>query len=163
MDPKSLLPEFEQEMAGTRKVLERVPDEHLDWRPHEKSWTLRDLATHVATLPRWLGVTLTSSSFDYLTMPRQAPATSRADLLARFDALVKEGRERLTTSSPEAWQQTWTLTAGDRQIFSLPRTASFRTFLMNHLIHHRGQLTVYLRLLNTPVPGLYGPSADERG
>jgi len=161
MNPQAVFPEFEHEMAGTRRVLERVPDEHLDWRPHEKSFTLRELATHVANLPRWVGITFTTPSFDYLTLPRSEPGASAAALLERFDALVAEAREQLTSSTPEAWEDTWSLSAGDRELFAMPRAACYRSFIMNHLIHHRGQLTVYLRLLNVPIPGLYGPSADE--
>jgi uncharacterized damage-inducible protein DinB len=162
MNPQALIPEFEHEMAGTRKVLERIPDEHLDWRPHEKSFTLRELATHVANLPRWLGITLTTSDVDYLALPKNEPAASAAALVERFDALVVEGKAHLTSSTPEAWSETWSLRAGDRELFAMPRAACYRSFVMSHLIHHRGQLTVYLRLLNVPVPGLYGPSADEK-
>ena len=162
MDPKARLPEFGHEMAGTRRVLERVPDEHLDWRPHEKSFTLRELATHVATLPRWIRVFLTTPEVDYLTLPKTEPGTSAADLVARFDALVDEAREQIAGSSADAWEEEWTLRFGEEVVFALPRAAAYRSFVMSHLIHHRAQLTIYLRLLDVPVPGLYGPSADEK-
>jgi uncharacterized damage-inducible protein DinB len=162
MNTQVFLPELEHEMAGTRRVLERVPDEHLDWRPHEKSFTLRELATHVATLPRWIPVMLTTSEVDYLTLPGTEPGASAASLVARLDALVEESKEQMAAATPEAWGEGWTLQYGDQTVFSMPRAAAYRSFVMNHLIHHRAQLTVYLRLLNAPVPGLYGPSADER-
>jgi uncharacterized damage-inducible protein DinB len=162
MNSQVFLPEFEREMAGTRRVLERVPDEHLDWRPHEKSFTLRELATHVATLPRWIPLMLTTSDIDYLTLPRTEWGTSAAEMVARLDGLVEESKERMAAAAPEAWTESWSLQYGDQEIFSLPRAEAYRSFVMNHLIHHRAQLTIYLRLLNAPVPGLYGPSADEK-
>jgi uncharacterized damage-inducible protein DinB len=162
MNSQVFLPELEHEMAGTRRVLERVPDEHLDWRPHEKSFTLRELANHVATLPRWIPIVLTTADVDYLTLPRTEMEASAAAMAERLDALVEESKEHMTAAAPEAWTETWTLHYGDQTVFSMPRAAVYRSFVMNHLIHHRAQLTVYLRLLNAPVPGLYGPSADER-
>lgn len=162
MNPQTLLPEFEHEMSGTRKPLACVPDEHLDWRPHEKSFTLRELATHLANLPKWVGISMSSASVDYLTVPPDEPVPSAAAATERFDARVEEVKELINNATPEAWGEPWTFRVGDQERFTTPRLAAYRMMVMNHIFHHRGQLTVYLRLLNTPVPGLYGPSADEK-
>jgi uncharacterized damage-inducible protein DinB len=161
MNGAMLLPEFDHEMASTRRALERVPDESLDFRPHEKSFNLLELASHVANVPTWTRVTLTTTELD-LDQPfeRELP-TSNAALLAEFDANVADARSVLESVSAEDLQVGWTLRSGDQVWFTQPRGAVYRSFVMNHLIHHRGQLTVYLRLLDVPVPGMYGPSADE--
>ena len=163
---QSLLPEFDQEMANTRKVLERVPDEKWNWKPHEKSGTAGWLTGHVATIPDWLTFTLKTESLDYA--PKDGKTTyappktdNRAQSLAAFDKCVTEARATLAATSDADMAQPWTLLAGGQEIFTMPRVACVRTMILNHLIHHRAQLTVYLRLLNIPVPGLYGPSADE--
>jgi uncharacterized damage-inducible protein DinB len=162
MDGKALLPEFDQEMANTRKMLERVPDEHLAFKPHEKSYSLLELAAHVASLPTWTGVTLTTTELD-LDQPweRKLP-TDRDGVLADFDAAVGDARPVLEKASEEDMGVHWTLKTGDQVWFTLPRGAVFRSFVMSHLVHHRAQLGVYLRLLDVPVPGMYGPSADEQ-
>ena len=163
---QTLLPEFEQEMANTRKVLERVPDEKWNWKPHDKSGTTGWLATHVGTVPGWLTMTLNSESLDYAPVdgPSYTPAKieNSRELLAAFDKESAEARAALTKASDQDMMQNWSLLAGGKEIFTMPRVACVRGMIMNHLIHHRGQLTVYLRLLNVPVPGLYGPSADEQ-
>jgi uncharacterized damage-inducible protein DinB len=163
---QTLLPEFEQEMANTRKVLERVPDEKWNWKPHEKSGTTGWLAAHVGTVPGWLTMTLTSESLDYAPVdgPSYTPPKieNSKDLLAAFDKEAAEARAALSKASDDDMMKGWTLLAGGKEIFTMPRVACVRGMIMNHLIHHRGQLTVYLRLLNVPVPGLYGPSADEQ-
>lgn len=161
MDGAALLPEFDQEMASTRKVLERVPDDQLDFKPHEKSYSLLELASHVSNLPMWTGTTLTTTELD-LDQPweRELP-TSREELLAEFDANAADAREVLAAARAQDLQVEWTLKSGDQVWFTEPRAAVFRSFVMSHLIHHRAQLTVYLRLLDVPVPGMYGPSADE--
>jgi len=163
---QSLLPEFDQEMANTRKVLERVPDEKWNWKPHDKSGTAGWLAGHVATIPDWLTFTLKTESLDYAPLDGKTtyapPKTdNRAQTLAAFDKCVAEARETLSKASDTDFMVNWTLLAGGKEIFTMPRIACVRTMILNHLIHHRAQLTVYLRLLNLPVPGLYGPSADE--
>ncbi|MHB1193004.1 MAG: DinB family protein [Longimicrobiales bacterium] len=162
MNGAMLLPEFEQEMSNTRKVLERVPDDKLDFKPHEKSFSLHDLAAHVANIPTWTGVTLTTTELD-LNQPweRNIPA-GRAELLAAFDAAVADARPVLEKATADDFSVAWTLRSGEEVWFTLPRSAVFRSFVMSHLIHHRAQLTVYLRLLDIPVPGIYGPSADEQ-
>ena len=162
---QSLLPEFDQEMASTRKVLERVPDEKWNWKPHEKSGTAGWLAGHVATLPEWLTVTLNTESLDYAPVngPGYTPpkTENREQALAAFDKCSSEARAALSAATDEDLAKGWTLLAGGQEIFTMPRIACIRGMILNHLIHHRAQLTVYLRLLNVAVPGLYGPSADE--
>jgi uncharacterized damage-inducible protein DinB len=160
-----LLPEFDQEMANTRKTLERVPENQPDFKPHPKSMPLARLAGHVAELPMWGVTTLSQDSFDFA--PAGAPPfqptvmTSRAKLLELFDDGVAKARAALAAASDEAWQKPWSLLSGGQTIFTLPKLAVFRGFVMSHLIHHRAQLGVYLRLNNVPVPSIYGPSADE--
>jgi uncharacterized damage-inducible protein DinB len=165
MFSEMILPEFEQEMANTRKTLERVPDEKFDWKPHEKSFSLGGLATHLANIPSW---TVNAFEKDELDIaPPGAPpfrmeqAKSTADLLAAFDKNVAEARAALTGASDELWFGNWSLLRGGNIIMTLPRAAVMRGFVMSHLIHHRAQLGVYLRLLDVPVPAIYGPSADE--
>ena len=163
----ALLPEFDSEMAATRRVLERVPEAHADWRPHEKSWPLGGLAIHLANIPFWLSMTLERDELDL--EPPDGPAlespvfTTAADALARFDANVADARTRLAAASDAALGAPWSLKKGGHIAFTLPRVACVRSFVMNHTIHHRGQLTVYLRLLDVPVPPTYGPSADDAG
>ena len=163
---KSLLPEFEQEMANTRKVLERVPDDKWNWKPHEKSGTTGWLAAHVGTVPEWLTMTLNTESLDYAPVdgPSYTPPKieNGKQLLAAFDKGAGEARAALEKATDADFAVNWTLLAGGQTIFTMPRIACIRGMVLNHLIHHRGQLTVYLRLLNVPVPGLYGPSADEQ-
>lgn len=159
------LGEFDQEMANTRKVLERVPEDRLAWKPHQKSGCMGWLATHVATLPGWTVETVQQNSLDYA--PVGAPpfkiqeATSRKELLDRFDSTVAKARAVLAGASDDHLMKPWTLLAGGKEVFTMPRVFVLRGFVMNHLIHHRAQLGVYLRLNDVPIPGLYGPSADE--
>lgn len=158
---QTLLPELDHEMATTRRVLERVPlAEKGDWKPHEKSMSLSRLANHVAELPGWLTVTMTSDSLDLAGYSAPSLATNEA-LLASFDALVADGRAALAAASDEDFFGSWALRMGDQEFFKIPRVAVLRTWVFNHIIHHRGQLTVYLRELGVPVPSIYGPSADE--
>jgi uncharacterized damage-inducible protein DinB len=161
-----MLGEFEQEMQNTRKVLERVPDEKWDWKPHEKSGTLGWYAWHVSTLPGWAAFTIKKDKLDYAPVDGkseyEAPkVNNKKEALAEFDKCVAESREALGTVSDADMLKPWTLLAGGQTIFSMPRVACLRGMVFNHLIHHRGQLTVYYRMLDIPVPGLYGPSADE--
>jgi len=162
---QSMLPEFDQEMQSTRKVLERVPDEKWNWKPHEKSGTLGWLATHVGTVPEWIGVTLTTEELDYAPVdgPGYEPPkiSNRKELLEAFDKHSAAAREALSKVSDADIMKNWKLLAGGKEIFTLPRVACLRGMCLNHLYHHRGQLTVYFRLVGVPVPGLYGPSADE--
>jgi uncharacterized damage-inducible protein DinB len=161
-----MLGEFDQEMQNTRKILERVPEEKWSWKPHEKSGTVGWLASHVATLPSWLSMTLKTEELDYAPVggPSFKPpkTDNRKELLAEFDKCAAESRAALAKATDQDMMKDWTLLAGGQKIFSMPRIACIRGFVMNHLIHHRAQLGVYYRLLGVPVPGLYGPSADEQ-
>lgn len=162
MNGAMLLPEFDQEMANTRKVLEQVLDDQLDFRPHEKSWTLRELAGHVSQIPGWGHVTVSTTELD-LSQPWDRPEfNGRTDFLSVFDREVTLAREAIEKATADDLMVPWTLKSGDEVFFSMPRVAVLRSFVMNHMIHHRAQLTVYLRLTGAPVPGMYGPSADEQ-
>lgn len=162
---EGLLPEFDQEMAGTRKTLERIPMEKPDWKPHEKSMAMGPLAIHVATLAGWAAETIDKDSLDIAPVdgpPMEMPkAGSQKELLALFDESSAKARAAIARASDEHLLKPWSLLMGGKPLFTLPRIAVLRTFVMNHLIHHRAQLGVYLRLNGLPVPALYGPSADE--
>jgi uncharacterized damage-inducible protein DinB len=156
-----LLPEFDQEMANTRKLLERVPEDKLDYKPHPKSMTLGRLAGHIAELPAWVANTLSTDTQNITPGQQTPPPPSRGELLARFDRNVAELRAKLVNVTDQQLAQTWTMTLGGKTVLSMPRSSVVRLGFMNHIIHHRAQLGVYLRLNNLPLPGLYGPSADE--
>jgi uncharacterized damage-inducible protein DinB len=157
----SLLPEFDAEMANTRKILERVPDDKFDYKPHEKSMALGRLASHIAEMPNWATHTI---EMEVLEMtPGQKPylAENTAQLLSDFDKYVAESRALLEGVSDEDLHKTWTFRYAGKDIMSMPRIAVLRSVVMNHMIHHRAQLGVYLRLNEVEIPGMYGPSADE--
>ena len=156
----ALMAEFEHEIVGTRKVLERVPEGQFDWAPHPKSMTAGKLAGHVAELPSWIPPTLQLTELDITNYKSEIP-TSTANLLETFDRAVAAARAALAACRDEDWGANWSLTGNGHTYFTLPRAAVIRSFVFNHIVHHRAQLTVYLRLLGAPVPGLYGPSADE--
>ncbi|HEV8122671.1 MAG TPA: DinB family protein [Gemmatimonadales bacterium] len=157
---ETLLPEFEQEMAITRRVLERVPGEKGQWKPHPKSFALGHLAQLVSWMPGWISQTLKEPVLDLGKGGGYSFETTER-LLQTFDANVAATRAALTETPDNAWSATWTLKHGANTLWSAPRNVVVRNHL-NHLIHHRAQLTVYLRLLDVPVPSTYGPSADER-
>jgi uncharacterized damage-inducible protein DinB len=158
---QSLLPEFDMEMSNTRKALARCPTDKFDWAPHVKSFTMGKLATHLATLPAWTNTTIDTSELDLaLPFDQPKPATTE-ELLALFDKNVAEARAALAGAADETFFQPWALRNGEHTIFSMPKIAVMRGFVLNHIIHHRGQLTVYLRLNDIPVPSIYGPTADE--
>ena len=158
----ALLPEFDREMAVTRKVLERVDEARFGWQPHERSMSLGRLARHVADVPQWGRTILDDPEFDVADGAPAEPAhKTHADLLAGFDELVLAVRARLAAKSDAELTSTWTLKRNGRELFGMPRAAAWRTLILSHLIHHRGQLSVYLRLTGSKVPGIYGPSADE--
>jgi uncharacterized damage-inducible protein DinB len=157
----TLIPEFDHEMMSTRKVLERVPEERFDWKPHEKSFSLGALATHVATLPTWGTETLTRSEIDVGNGRTVAAIHSKSELLATFDGNVAQARTALVGKTDAELLAMWSLKRNGKTVFSMPKTAVLRSFVLSHLIHHRGQLSVYLRLLDVPVPSIYGPSGDE--
>jgi uncharacterized damage-inducible protein DinB len=164
---EALLPEFDQEMIHIRKTLERVPDDKLGWKPHEKSMTMGRLATHLAETPGWTLPTIEKDSLD-LAPPGAPPfqpatANSRQEMLDMFDKDIKAARVAIAGASDEHLLKPWSLLMGGDTILTQTRIAVLRTWVMNHSIHHRAQLGVYLRLNNIPVPAIYGPSADEGG
>jgi uncharacterized damage-inducible protein DinB len=160
----ALLPEFDREMGSTRRVLERVPDGQFAWQPHPKSMTLGRLAEHLAELPQWVGVTVGQSEFDMGTARRPegyASPQSRDAVLAMFDANVASARSALAAKTDAELMAPWTLLKSGQAMFTMPKASVLRSFVMNHIVHHRGQMTVYLRLHNVPLPSIYGPSGDE--
>lgn len=163
LSPKqAVLLDFEHEMATTRRLLERVPDEHLDWKPHAKSYSLGELATHVSNLLVWMRPILLEEEFDLASVPaRGAAAPGRDELLRRFDEGLRAARSAIESFDDAALGRTWTLRHGAHVVLAQPRVVVIRSLGINHLIHHRGQLSVYLRLLDVPLPPMYGPTADE--
>jgi uncharacterized damage-inducible protein DinB len=154
-------------MANTRKTLERIPDDKFDWKPHPKSYSVGALATHLANLPTWTAITLTQDSID-LNPPdghqqKTVSAKSRQEVLNKFDENIKQAREIIAATSDQEFFKPWSLLNAGETVFTLPRAAVMRSFVLNHMIHHRAQLGVYLRLNDLPVPSIYGPSADEGG
>lgn len=160
----SLAVEFEHEAQTTRKHLERLPGDKLDWRPHEKSFTARGLASHIVECVGWAESIFGMDEFDFdPTTYKPYQATSVAELLETFDEKVASGTQALAGVADEHLMLLWRLKIMGRVRFEKPKAAVFRDFTLSHLIHHRGQLSVYLRLLNVAVPGSYGPTADEQG
>ena len=157
----ALLPEFDHEMTVTRKLLERVPEGKSDWKPHHRSTALGALAQHVATIPMWGTMTLTLPELDLGGAQQLPEVRSRAELLAFFDDNVKTARGHLTGKSDAELMAPWTLKRNGQTIFAMPKASVWRSFVMNHLVHHRAQLSVYLRMNDVPIPSMYGPSADE--
>ncbi len=162
---ESMLPEFDNEFANTRKTLERIPEDKFSWKPHEKSMSMGGLATHLANLPTWTNHTIDKDELD-IAPPGAPPfkleeAKSVKEILEMFDKAVAEARAAIAGASDEHLFKPWTLLSGGQAVLSLPRVAVLRSFIMNHNIHHRAQLGVYLRLNDIPVPSIYGPSADE--
>jgi len=157
---QSMIAEFDQEMTTTRRVLERVPSEKGTWKPHEKSFSIGHLAQLVARMPGWIPMTVNHPKLDLSQASAYSYETTDA-LLKDFDRNVREARDALSNVTDEQMHQPWALTMGDRTLMTLPRGVVVRQNI-NHLVHHRAQLTVYLRLLDIPVPSVYGPTADER-
>ncbi|HEU4723230.1 MAG TPA: DinB family protein [Gemmatimonadaceae bacterium] len=160
-----LLPEFDAEIVTTRKVLERVPDDRIEWRPHRKSFPMGHLAQLVAMIPGWTSHVLTRPEFDIA--PREGPSAVYRflpveQLLSMFDKNVAEARPLIETVSDAALEESWTLKAAGRVVNTMPRYMVYRTLMLNHLVHHRAQLGFYLRLTEQNVPQMYGPTADER-
>ncbi|SRR5579859_1429652 len=158
---QTVLPEFDHEMANTRKSLERVPDDKLNFKPHAKSMTLGALATHLASINQWTDAIIGLDSFDVSTAPPTPELKSRAEFLAAFDKNTAAARNAIAGASDAQLTRPWSLLSKGQTIFTLPRIAVLRSFILNHTIHHRAQLGVYLRLNDIPVPSIYGPSADE--
>jgi len=164
--PELLLPEFDAEMKTTRRVLEGVPDGRGDWQAHPKAWKLGHLAQLVARLPGWTAMTMKQTELDLA--PKDGPKMAgysmetTAALLDTFDKGVKEGRQALVDAKPEDWNVPWTLKRAGETMLTMPRYMIYRQMTMNHIVHHRAQLAMYLRLLDVHVPSMYGPSGDEK-
>jgi len=161
---ETLLPEFDHEMSVTRNLLSLVPEDKASWKPHPKSFSVGSLAAHIAEIPGWGAPTLQRTELDLA--PADGPKyvspqfESRKALLENFDRAVHEARKAVMAASDADFQVPWALLAGGKEIFKLPRIAVFRSFIVKHIVHHRGQLTVYYRLLDIPLPSIYGPTAD---
>jgi uncharacterized damage-inducible protein DinB len=160
---QALLPEFDEEMKNTRKILERVPTDKLDYQPHPKSMSMSRLATHIAELPSWGSMTLNTEVLEMDSSYKPRIAKSNAELLEIFDKSAAEARTKIAAATDADWGKMWTFKWNGQVVMSMPRTAVMRSVVMNHLIHHRAQLGVFLRLNNVAIPGMYGPSADEMG
>ncbi|MGH9690841.1 MAG: DinB family protein [Candidatus Acidiferrales bacterium] len=156
-----LLPEFDQEVKSTRKLLECVPDGKFEFKPHEKSMTLGRLAAHVAEMPNYMIGTLSMDSLNFTGEEKPFAPATRQELLDAFDKTAAQAREMLAKTTDEDMAKIWSLSFKGQQIFAMPRSAVLRSMVLSHLIHHRGQLGVYLRMNNVEFPGMYGPSADE--
>jgi uncharacterized damage-inducible protein DinB len=161
----AILPEFDCEMANTRKVLERVPEDKLDWKPHPKSHSIGWNANHLAEIPGWVEGTVTRPSWDISPAegePYRSPTlTTRREILELFDRNVAAARKAIAAAKDEEMGQSWSLLRAGEPLFTMPRAAAIRGFVLNHTIHHRAILCVYYRLNDIPVPGMYGPSGDE--
>ena len=159
----ALLAELRHESVNTRKMIERIPTDKLEWRPHEKSMTLGRLATHIAESSIWVKRTVEADEYDFAKsgFSRESKESTEA-ILQLFDERLAEAIKILESASDETLDERWALRNGDQIYFSVPRKVNIRNFAFNHIYHHRGQLSVYLRLLDVAVPGMYGPSADER-
>lgn len=160
----ALLPEYDHEMGTTRRLLERVPEAAFAWQPHAKSMTLGQLSGHLANIPTWCAVVLERTEFDIASLgdaarPKQPPSCEA--LLKEFDATVTAARAVMAQRTDPEMLSPWTLKKEGREVFTMPRVSAIRSFVMNHSIHHRGQLSVYLRLRDIPLPSIYGPTADE--
>lgn len=163
----SMIPEFDQELATTRKVLERIPADKFAFKPHEKSFSMIALATHIANMYGWGADTMKNESFDVAPVGgepyKEEPAADPAALLKKLDDNAAAFRAGLAAATDEQMMQTWSLLQGGNTVFAMPRVACIRGMIFNHIVHHRGQLSVYLRLNDLPVPSIYGPSADDPG
>lgn len=164
---QAMIPEFDMEMASTRKVLERIPDEKLDWKIHDKSNTIGWVANHLADVPRWVDMAISHDSLDVEPVDGEkykSPAEPTvAAIIALFDKNVAAARALLESVEDATLHEPWKLLKQGEEIMTLPRLAVLRSWVLNHSIHHRGHLCVYLRVNDIPVPGLYGPSADDPG
>jgi uncharacterized damage-inducible protein DinB len=158
---QALLPEFDHEMANTRKSLERIPDNKLAWKPHAKSMSMGGLGTHLSTINGWAEAIIGQESFDVKNAPPTQELKSRAQMVEAFDKGTAAARKAISAATDEQLMKPWSLLSGGNAVFTMPRVAVLRSFILNHTIHHRAQLGVYLRLNDIAVPSIYGPSADE--
>ncbi|MDB5109135.1 MAG: DinB family protein [Mucilaginibacter sp.] len=158
-----LVKEMNQEAETTRKMLSRIPNDKYDWKPHEKSMSMRQLATHIAELPSWVSMILTTEELDFASNPyKPVVINNTAELLELFEKSFADGKAHLAATNEDKLAENWTLRKGD-QIYSVSTKAEMVRIAFSQTVHHRAQLGVYLRLLNIPIPGSYGPSADETG
>ena len=164
MPARPILAAFDQIVAGTKAVLAAVPEDQLDWRPHDRSWTLGELATHLANLPNWTMATLSVSEFDISPAdggpPPMAALTTTTELAEALERSAAAARSAIEGCSDADLEGPWTMLVGGEARFTLPKSVVVRTFIMDHMIHHRAQLGVYLRMLDVPVPQVFGPTAD---
>lgn len=158
----AFIAELRQEAQSARKCLERVPEDKFEYKPHEKSMTFGQLATHVAEMVGWATVTVKTDQLDFATDYKPFEPKTNAELVEFFEKNLSEAIEALENTSDEEMMQDWTLRNGEQIYFTMPRVQVMRGMVFNHIIHHRGQLSVYMRLNDIPVPSLYGPSADEQ-
>jgi len=159
----ALIGELKHESSMTKKMLERVPLDKKDWKPHEKSMTLGRLATHVAEIPHWVSRIVTMDEFDFLVQGFSSyTAVTSEELMTIFNDKLNKAINDLESLNDDDFSKNWTVRRGEQVMFNTPKKVAIRGWALNHLVHHRGQLSVYLRLLDVPVPGMYGPSADER-
>lgn len=160
---KSLFEELQRESISTKKILEKVPTEHLDWKPHEKSYKMGALAAHIGEITGWLDLMLNADELDFATMNYVPPVIKEnADIIKVFEENFAKGKAVLEKATDESFNGTWRMRHGDHIIFDLPRAEVIRTWVFSHIVHHRAQLGVYLRLLNIPLPSTYGPTADAQ-
>ncbi|MEQ1947073.1 MAG: DinB family protein [Bryobacteraceae bacterium] len=157
----ALLPEFDHEMATTRRCLERVPDDKFAWKPHDRSMELGRLASHLAEMPTWAVAAFAKDTLDLATEYSPFHAKSNAEVLAAFDRNVAAARVAIAAATDDAYMTNWSLVNGSTVMLTMPKIVVVRSFVLNHVLHHRGQLSVYLRMNDIPVPSIYGPSADE--
>ncbi len=164
MSAQATLAAFDQIVAGSRAVLQAVPEDRMGWRPHERSWTLGELATHLANIPNWTMPTLASSEFDVAPADQEAPrmeaCSTTGELIEALDASSTAARAAIEGCSDEDMAGPWTMLVAGEPRFTLPKAVVLRTFILDHMIHHRAQIGVYLRLLDVPVPPVFGPTAD---
>jgi len=160
-----LLPELDQETGLTRKIIEKLPADKWAWKPHEKSYSLGDLTSHIVNIANWGLITMQTETFDIAPPGEEPPASTPAntpdEALAFLDQAAGELKEAIAAASDTDLMQTWTMLQAGNELFSMPRLVVLRSFVFNHSIHHRAQLSLYLRLLDLPMPNIYGPTADE--
>jgi uncharacterized damage-inducible protein DinB len=155
-----LLPEFDQEMASTRKIVDCVPEDKFAWKPHTKSMTLGRLASHVSELAGWAVLVVNQDKLELTPGQKPFSAATKAELIGALDKNIADARAAIAGASDEHLGKTWSFIYGGHTVFALPRATVLRNMVMSHMIHHRGQLSVFLRLNDIPIPGMYGPSAD---
>ena len=160
---ETLLPEFDHEMANTKAMLECVPEDKFSWKPHEKSMTMGRLASHCAEMANWAVYTIKQDNLELTPDMKPFNASTKKELMDGLATFTADARNAIAGASDAELGKTWSLIYGGKPVLTMPRAGILRTMVMNHIIHHRAQLSVYLRLNNVPIPGMYGPSADSSG